>query len=56
MTDWSDWESGDSVNMPNWPNGPTLDQHEILRRVAAAFRWVVINWAEGDAAGRGPHQ
>jgi hypothetical protein len=48
VSEWSDWESGDSVNMPNWPHGPSLDQHEILRRVAAAFRRVVIDWAEGD--------
>jgi hypothetical protein len=48
MGEWSNWESGDSVGMPNWPHGPSLDQHEILRRVAAAFRRVVIDWAEGD--------
>jgi hypothetical protein len=48
MDEWSAWESGDSVGMPNWPHGPTLDQHEILRRVAAAFRRVAIDWAEGD--------
>jgi hypothetical protein len=36
------------VSMPNWPHGPTLEQHEILRRVAAGFRRVVIDWAEGD--------
>jgi hypothetical protein len=41
-------ESGDSVNMPNWPHGPVLEQREILRRVAAAFRRVVIDWDEGD--------
>ncbi|MDY3555948.1 hypothetical protein R5W24_005094 [Gemmata sp. JC717] len=48
MGEWSGWESGDSVGMPNWPHGPTLDQHEILRRVAAAYRRVVIDWTEGD--------
>ncbi|MBN9522978.1 hypothetical protein J0H58_31445 [bacterium] len=48
MGEWSGWESGDSVGMPNWPHGPSLDQHEILRRTAIAFRRVVIDWAEGD--------
>ena len=47
MDEWFGWESGDSV-ASNWPHGPVLDQHEILRRVAAGFRRVVIDWAEGD--------
>jgi hypothetical protein len=34
--------------MPNWPHGPSLKEHEILRRVATAFRRVVIDWTEGD--------
>lgn len=41
-------ESGDMVSRTNLPHGPLLDQHEILRRVAAGFRRVVIDWAEGD--------
>jgi hypothetical protein len=48
VNEWSFSESGDSVNMLNWPDGPRLPQREILRRVAAAFRRVVIDWAEGD--------
>jgi hypothetical protein len=48
MGEWSDWESGDSVGIPNWPDGPRLPQGEVLRRVAVAFRRVVIDWAEGD--------
>src|SRR5262245_63086687 len=48
MSEWYDWESGDSVGMPNWPHGPPLEQPEVLRRVAVAFRRVVIDWAEGD--------
>jgi hypothetical protein len=46
--EWSDWESGDSVGIPNWPDGPRLPQREVLHRVAAAFRRVVIDWTEGD--------
>ena len=41
-------ESGDIVGMPNWPHGPSLDQYEILRRVVAGFRRVVIDWTQGD--------
>ena len=48
MSEWYDWESGDSVGIRNWPHGPRLEQHEVLRRVAAAFRRVVIDWTEGD--------
>ncbi len=48
MDEWSAWESGDSVDMPNWPHCPVVEQHEVLRRVATAFRRVVIDWAEGD--------
>ena len=48
MGEWSNWESGDSVGSPNWPHGSLLDQHEILRRVAVAFRRVIIDWSEGD--------
>jgi hypothetical protein len=49
MDDWHDWDySGDGVSIPNWPDGPALPQREILSRVAAAFRRVVIDWTEGD--------
>src|SRR3954447_21289443 len=48
MGEWSDWESGDTVGIPNWPDGPMLPQREVLRRVAGAFRRVVIDWTEGD--------
>jgi hypothetical protein len=48
LSEWHNWESGDSVGIRNWPHGPRLEQHEVLRRVAAAFRRVVIDWTEGD--------
>ena len=48
MGECHDWASGDSVGMPNWPHGPMLEQCEVLRRVAAAFRRVTIDWTEGD--------
>lgn len=41
-------ESGDMLGMPNWPQGQVPEQHEILCRVAAGFRRVVIDWTEGD--------
>jgi hypothetical protein len=44
MSEWFDRESGDSVGT----DGPTLEQHEVLRRVAAAFQRVVIDRTEGD--------
>src|SRR5262249_61659316 len=31
-----------------WPHGARLEQREVRRRVAGAFRRVVIDWAEGD--------
>lgn len=46
MDEWSEWESGDCVCAPD--RGPEVEQVEILRRVAAGFRRVVIDWAEGD--------
>jgi hypothetical protein len=49
MSEWSDWgPSGDIVGIRNWPEGPRLPQREVLSRVAAAFRRVVIDWTEGD--------
>lgn len=48
MGEWLEWESGDLVGIRDWPSGTMLEQHEVLRRVAAAFRRVVIDWTEGD--------
>jgi hypothetical protein len=48
VSDWYDSVSGDIVGIHNWPDGPRLGQHEVLRRIAAAFRRVVIDWTEGD--------
>lgn len=47
MDEWFE-ESGDSVDRPDGPHGPSLDPHEVLRRVAVGFRRVAIDWAEGD--------
>jgi hypothetical protein len=45
--EWANWESGDCVCAPDRPDS-NLDQAEILRRVAAGFRRVVIDWPAGD--------
>ena len=44
-SEWS--ESGDIVGIRNWPDGPRLEQHEVLRRVAAAFRRIAAALAVG---------
>ena len=45
--DWSKQETGDCVYAPG-EAPPGLEQAEVLRRVAAGFRRVVIDWTEGD--------
>jgi hypothetical protein len=45
--DWSNWQTGDCVFAPGLAP-PGLEQAEVLRRVAASFRRVVIDWPEGD--------
>jgi hypothetical protein len=47
LDEWYNFESGDSVCAADRP-GAAIEQVEILRRVAAGFQRVNIDWTEGD--------